>query len=107
MGNNKRYWLRGGVIIGGIYLIILTAYIIFVLSSNIDPADKSFAFILVVMSGIPLTLILEKISFLNKLLDHSLLSTVVIVCFVSIFQWFIIGSFFGWIYGKIVNRNKV
>jgi hypothetical protein len=86
---SKRYWLRGGLWVGGIYAILAIIYIIFAYLAegrNDITHGAGFGLVLIplVVSGIPTTLLLDGIAkllpyFLTHLIDHSVLGSAVLV----------------------------
>ena len=111
----KRYWLRAGIGIGVVYAILFVAYVLFAYfiegkSQITGGAGFGLALIPLVISGMPSTLLLEGILHLlpnswGQIIDHSILGTVLLLFVFSVTQWFLVGSFFGWLYGKIKSKK--
>ncbi len=92
---NKRYWLRGGIII--LVLSLLTQLLTF-----IPQGDLNLFYALT--NGIAL----EGLSlFYYTGYNVGYITHPVIVIITSSIIYFCIGIIFGWIYGEIKNRNKV
>ncbi len=83
----KRYWLRGGVILGILSLVCGYAF------NTVNTAD----FPLLDVLYFPVLVVVISFSLFDPQMQ-----------FVIFFVYgFIIGSILGWIYGKIKNRNKI
>lgn len=105
MQNNKRYWLRGGLIIGGIYSVLFIVYVLYVLSVQSEQDGIWLSMIILALSGLPTTLLLEYLD-LGKFLDDSMVNAVTVLFVFCTTQWFVIGSILGWIYGKIMDKIR-
>ena len=92
--NKKRYWLRGGIILALVIVILDFAggYLFWVHSV---PSLKFivWASLISIMPS----------SFINQL-THGLMTPVMLP--VNIVFYFVLGSIIGWIYGKIKNKTK-
>lgn len=96
--NKKRYWLRGGLAIFVLY--VFTTIILIPLG---NPSGCSFiCFPYWVMPTLYLDYLLSIP--LNFIFPNVHVSESMIILGPSIF-YFILGSFLGWIYGKIKNKN--
>ncbi len=91
MNTNKKYWLRGGIIFLGIYLIayLLAAYVdvIFILLGPVQ-----------IIVNIVRETLNYSISFISP--DPYRLSFAL-----NILSWFLTGAIFGWVYGKFKNSK--
>ena len=99
--NQKRYWLRAGIFLVITHLILLI--ITFIKSSSSTGEDAGWAWFWISLLDLP-SLTLAK-SFISGGL--ALKETTILVFIAGSIQWFVIGGFFGWIYGKIKNRNTI
>lgn len=79
----KKYWLRGGII-GGVFGIIPPIAVSIKFLPNLWYSQESFALFV----GFVLPLLLIQL-------------------IIFVMPGIIIGAFFGWLYGKIKNRNKI
>ena len=88
----KRYWLRGGIILGAIYavLAILGSIIGRLIVSDISAMG----------AGIRILSFVSKISLLEDWASNIFISMIISVIF-----YILLGAGIGWIYGKIKNRN--
>jgi len=101
----KRYWLRGAIVLVGVHTVVFFG---FILIFNPD----GLGFIPLVLMGLPLSLIQEPLINLFpvsvfRFFDHSTTGVLAITFVINTIQWFSVGVFLGWIYGKIKNRNQV
>jgi hypothetical protein len=85
----KRYWLRGGIIISVLYLVLAVAAIF---GSHPNAAAVNS---------------INMISPAQYFIPYNILGNMPLVFFIGFFFWFVIGVVLGWLYGKIKNRNKV
>lgn len=105
MQNNKRYWLRGAIIGALYFLVIFLCANLFIHSGE---SRGWFIFI----ANFPAVLISQFFDLflnINGWIDHYHNST-----YYHLLEYSYIGlmnillfMFFGWIYGKIKNRNRV
>jgi hypothetical protein len=97
MQNNKRYWLRGGVIIS----------IVFTLISLIGQLTWDVISMVSIPGFVILTLIDGPI-FGGTIYYPTFtgISSYMLSLFISFIIYFIIGVLAGYLYGKIKNRNK-
>ena len=97
----KRYWLRGGVVLGALYILY---YIITVII--IPVWEDSIRYGLVHFPGIMIGFATELIQ-LRVVVGASLTSKeLVIFLILNTIIYFIIGAIIGLIYGKIKKRKK-
>lgn len=94
---NRKYWLRGGAI----------ATIIVIVISLLGILIRPFGIILI--PGILTNILIDELLIGGTMKNPTFPEGTLIVFSVifSILIYFTIGAFFGWIYGKIKNRNKV
>ena len=98
---NKKYWLRVALSLVVVHLILLI--ITFIISSSSTGPEAGFVWIWISLLDLPV-LTLAK-SFISG--SFGLKETAILVFVAGSIQWFLIGGFLGWLYGKIKNRNKV
>jgi len=88
----KRYWLRGGIILGVIYTVLI---ILGSLISWITISKSSF-------SGGNIIIL----SFMSKILfPGSWVTSIFLSMIISVIFYILLGAGIGWVYGKIKNRN--
>lgn len=113
------YWVRGGIILAGIYLIISFICLVEVQinygKSDWGPTGRgTVGYWVIMLLGICLFSIYEKLYFfVNKLVYNvahpntkEFLPLLIFIILNSII-YFIIGSIIGWIIGKIKNKQKI
>jgi hypothetical protein len=102
MQNNKRYWLRGGITLASIHLLI-GVIMLFIYFSSADPSGEGIMFFMfLAVPDLPIVLLMK---FLPS--PGSAFAEVGYLILFGTLQWFLIGSIIGYLYGKIKNRNKV
>ena len=105
MQNNKRYWLRGGII----SIIIFTPLYILSLYSGGHPGATILFFLPIAIAYGVLFKddIFHFVDDIAKLLGGSLLDYNLAGYLFLLPFYLVIGIFLGWLYGKIKNRNRV
>ena len=88
----KRYWLRGGVTLGLLDLVLVFLNIAF------NPASGLILALNIVQG--PFSYLLYPILNLDKMRGN-----IPILVVGGLICWFIIGAIFGWLYGRIKNRK--
>jgi len=97
---NKKYWLRGATI-GVIFHIVLSVLLLSLVGIHPTNNNDLVAWIFPnVFLAIPIMPIISIEGFDSVFGEWTVLWWLV-------FYWFAVGAFFGWLYGKIKNRNKV
>ncbi len=101
---NWSYWLRGGIIGGGLVIVYLTLIRI---SRYLLASDSDILAEIIVLSHIllefPIIPIVENFRPLGELLSRN---NVIISFLIIAIPWFIIGAIVGFIIGKIKQRKK-
>ena len=92
---NWPYWLKGGIILDVVYLLVVSMYVITFLIENISQS----IFILLYFISFPAFLILRLIEYDS----HNVITYTIIISFLI---YFILGALIGLIYGKIKNSRK-
>lgn len=103
--NNKRYWLRIGITLTVIHFIFwLTIFIAALNSMNVvDGESRGLVLIFLIFVDFVATLLQQMFHILN---NHSIVAWGLLFLIIGSIRWFVIGSICGWIYGKIIHRNK-
>jgi len=90
----KRYWLRGGIILGSIVCFLSIVSII----------PYSPFFIINIILSMPHWWIVKLTGYCTG--GESCIGTwLIIFSFLYVIEGFVLGSLLGWLYGKIKNRN--
>ena len=96
----KRYWLRGGICLGILNIILAVG-------SIATPACGDLLAILFELPGIPFLFLFSVITeAIGWHVSVRIMECQVLFLFGTL-GYFLIGAVIGWIYGKIKNRNKV
>ena len=102
MQNNKRYWLRIGITLAGLHLLIgVLMLVIFLFRSNPSAEDIMF-FLFLAIPDYPAVWIMQYLD----LPGRGLVDVFYIILF-GTSQWFLFGSILGLVYGKIKNRKSL
>jgi len=83
-------------------LLVVIPQVLFCVPDNYNFCDA--VTILISFPGLPVVLLF---SYIVDFSFHTKFGEALPVIALAIPSYFIIGAFFGWIYGKIKNRNKV
>lgn len=109
MQNNNRYWFMGGIF--GVFIILLILILTIFFGSELDFDGKTISSIPVLILIFVLwpKFIFTELFQIEPRVVHPLSSgfTDTNTIILAVIGWFILGTFFGWLYGKIKNRNKV
>ncbi|MEK9184942.1 MAG: hypothetical protein AAB866_02130 [Patescibacteria group bacterium] len=107
----KRYWLIGGLIFSGVVLVSIILLSFGDKTSNILDSIILPALFVEIIAMIPLGVIAGGLLGLKENIFFTVtgelgtgVPTLLGLSFLIII-WFVIGAFFGWIYGKIKNRK--
>lgn len=101
------YWKKGSSLVGGFYLLFIIIAVIFLFLASFsqgDPIGKGFA------SGIILFLIFFPSSLLVTSNVFNIFFGVAVFVVIPVMQIFLfacVGSFLGYLYGKIKNRERI
>ncbi len=102
----KRYWLRGGVVgVLVVLVFLLVDYMLFLtpfVFSSTDFGGFSFLLFLATAFTNPLFWLQEATGFPFSNYPGNLT-----MIFLDLLWFCVLGSFLGWLYGKIKNRNKM
>lgn len=104
MQNNKKYWLRGGVV----GFICLVVYLIYAMSTLSSPFSLGTAiWVQTVLNFLETLFSVNLIDGRNMLGYTQTKLGFYVILFLITCVYVIGGCLIGWIYGKIRNRNRV
>ncbi|MDQ2932996.1 MAG: hypothetical protein M3Q80_01290 [bacterium] len=106
--NNKKYWLRGGIIAIVVGLFFLTIY--FLTSVYLNTEAFNWPIFPGMALGIILNYLLFKCEFLlwnNTNPDYCDITSTGTVIAATLLIYFILGVLIGWIYCKIKNKKQI
>jgi len=92
------YWLKGGLILGTIFLI--TPILSIITSFIIKDSWRGFIIILIRVSLFPVLQLMVL-----QADGPPVASLLVIIAVINVIFWFLIGCLMGWIIGKIKRKN--
>ena len=116
MKKEKRYWLRGGLMLAVIGFIIAVIFrLMTIFGVNLDSPFNVYLIVLAATGpGFPLIILLFSLlgcnSFMNEegspqYCSNDIVQSIIILSSVVI-AYFILGAIIGWIYGKMKNRGE-
>jgi hypothetical protein len=101
--NNKKYWLRGGLILAALAFIVIFSATAYEYKECAPIHYRSMCGFLTAMVNIPMAYLSFPI--INKISDNVIIQFTFLGASSTVF-WFIIGSVLGWVSGKFIRHNN-
>jgi hypothetical protein len=100
--NNKKYWLRGGLIFVIISILLMST----ILFEIFDTPFGNFNLMKDTSNNLLFTLPFSQCGLITQCSGEGCMICIFAIPVIILVDFFIIGTFIGWVYGKIKNRKK-